>query len=190
MTPRRACLLLAAVMLAACGGAAHDEALAMSKILSAGQAAFAGANAAEKDLATAAGAWADNIIRGGAGKGAQLEQNAGAATDLAASAEQVSSQLGQLRKAIYDQPLREEFNQGVRSTLITQITKQQRALQDLRTALTEAAAQFRELQRTRDYKGESYPTAVDKIGPLAQSCRAPTDFLGQALSALKEKYGV
>lgn len=190
MKPAYGWLALALVVLYGCGGAAHEEALGFCKILANGQAGFAEANATEKDLGVAASAWADGIIKGGAGSGDQLLQNAKVAGDMANSAGQVSTQIGQLRKAVYDQPLKEEFVQGVRSTLITQLTSRQRTLQELRTTLTESAAQFRELSQTRAYKGDSYPTAIDKLNQMLQGRKAPEDALGHALSALKEQYGI
>jgi hypothetical protein len=183
-------LALAAVALCGCGGAAHQEALGFCRILANGQAGFAGANATEKDLGVAASAWADVLIKGGAGRGDQLLQNAKVAGDMANSADQVSTQIGQLRKAVYDQPLKEEFVQGVRSTLITQLTSRQRTLQELRSAFTESAAQFRELSQMRAYKGDSYPTAIDKLNQMLQGHKPPEDAVGNALAALKEQYGI
>jgi hypothetical protein len=190
MKLRYGCLTIALAALCGCGGAAHQEALGRCKFLSDGQSNYSAANATEKDLGTATTAWASAVITSGAGKGDQLEQNAKVAGDLANSADQVSTQLGQLRKAIYDLPLREEFTQGVRSTLITQITRRQRTLQEMRTALTESAAQFRELHQTRAYKGDSYPTAVDKLNQMLQTHKAPEDAVGGALASLKDKYGI
>jgi len=183
-------LPIALAALCGCGGAAHQEALSLCKILANGHADFLAANAKETELMAATAAWADTIIRSGAGRGGQLEQNAKVAEDLANSADQVGTQVGQLRKAIFDLALQQEFTQGVRSTLTTQLTRRQRTLQELRTALTESAAQFRELSQTRSYKGDSYPTAIDKVNQMAQTAKPPEDVVGQALSALKDKYGI
>lgn len=183
-------LTIALSVLWGCGGAAHQEAVGFGRILMQGRAEYAAGNAAEKDLVTAARGWAEGIITKGGGRGDQLGQNAKIAGDLAKSADQISSQLGQLRKAVYDQTLQKEFTQGVRSTLITQITKRQRTLQELRTALTDSAAQFQELSETRAYKGDSYPTAVDKLNQMVQSYQAPADVVGEALTSLKNEYGL
>jgi len=190
MTPGHCWLALGALVLGGCGGAAHREAVGLSKVLLEGRQEYTAANATEKDLVTATGNWAGRIIANGAGRGAQLEQNAAMADDLAKSAEAVSTQLGQLRKSVYDLALQQEFVQGVRSSLITQITKRQRTLQDLRTSLTEGAAAFRELSQTRAYKGDSYPQAVDKLNQMAQNYSASPDFLAEALNSLKTEYGI
>jgi hypothetical protein len=183
-------LTIALGVLCGCGGAAHREGVALSKTLVQGQQDFAAANATEKDLETAARGWTEAIITGGAGKGAQLTQNAAVAADLAKSADSISTRLGLLRKAVYEEALQKEFTQGVRANLITQITRRQRTLQDLRTALTESAAQFQELSQTRSYKGDSYPTAIDTLNQMLQSYKAPADIVGQALASLKEEYGI
>lgn len=181
---------MALSILCGCGGAAHQEAVGFSRILAQGRADYAAGNAAEKDLVAAARSWSEGIIANGAGHGEQLGQNARVAADLAKSADSISAQLGQLRKAVYDQTLQKEFTQGIRSNLITQITKRQRTLQELRTALTDSAAQFQELSQTRSYKGDSYPTAVDKLSQMTQSYQTPADVVGEALGSLKTEYGI
>ena len=190
MTARCCWAVAAAVVLCGCGGEARREAVGLGKILSQDRAGFAAANAQEKDLVTATRGWTEAIVSGGAGTGQQLAQNASVASDLAKSAEGISAQLGQMRQAIYDQALQQEFPQSVRSTLITGLTKRQRLLQDLRAALAESAAQFNELRQMRDYKGDSYPTAIDKLSRILQGYTGPTDVIGDALGSLKEKYGL
>src|SRR5438270_7988458 len=147
MTARYGWAVAAAVLLCGCGREERREAVGLGKILSQDRAGFAAANAHEKDLVTATRGWAEAIVSGGAGTGQQLAQNASVAADLAKSAEGISAQLGQMRQAIYDQVLQQEFPQSVRSTLITGLTKRQRMLQDLRAALVESAAQFSELRQ-------------------------------------------
>ena len=183
-------VLAASAVLCGCGGAARQEAIDLGKVLTDGRQDFAAANATEKDLVAATQGWAANIAGNGAGTGKQLEQNASVADDLAKSADQVSAHLGVLRKSVYEKPLQKEFIQNVRSTLITQITKRQRSLQDLRGALSDSASAFRELAQTRSYKGGSYPGAVDKINQMLQGYKAPGDVVGDALTALKTEYGL
>ena len=190
MKPMYCWLALACGLLSGCGGAARREAISLGRVLTDGRQDFASANATEKQVYTATGNWADAIVTKGAGSGAQLQQNASTAADLAKSADLVSNQLGQLRKAVYDQKLTQDFTQNVRSTLITRLTTRQRSLQDLRAALTEASSQFRELAQTRSYKGDSYPEAVDRLSRMAQSHSVPTDVVGEALNSLKEEYGI
>jgi hypothetical protein len=182
--------LALATALCGCGGAAHHEAVTLGKVLVDGRPDFTVANATEQDLVTATRSWAELILANGAGQGPRLQQDAAVATDLAKSAALVSTQLGQLRKSVYDLPLQHDFVQGVRSILITEITKRQRMLQDLRTGLTDAAAAFTELSQTRGYKGDSYPAAVDKVNQMVQNYSATPDFVGEALGSLKAEYGI
>lgn len=179
----------ALIALCGCGGAARQEGARLGKVLTQGRDGFTAANNTEKDLVAAGRNWVAGITAGGAGTGSRLEQNAGVAGDLAKSADTVSNQLGQLRKAVYDQPLQQEFTQGVRSTLITQITKRQRTLQELRAALLESQTQLHALGETRGFKGDSYPQAVDKVNQILEGYAAPADVVGDALASLKNEYG-
>lgn len=186
----RCCLALAALVLCGCGREARREALGLGRTLTQERAAFASATTQEKDLVAATRAWAEGIASGGAGTGDRLAQNATVAADLAKSVESVSGQVGQMRKAIYDLAIQQEFPQSIRAALITQITKRQRMLQDIRGALAEAAAQFQELRQSRGYKGDSYPNSIDKLTQILQAYKPPADIIGDALSALRDKYGL
>jgi len=190
MRPAYSWLLAAAALLCGCGGAAKREATELSRILAHDQPGFAALNSQEKDLVTASQAWTEAVATGGAGQGEQLERNAAAADDLAKSADSISRELGKMRQEIYEQTLREEFPQGVRANLITQITKRQRLLQEIRSDLTEAATQFRALGQMRGYKGNSYPGSIDKLAQLLQVYKPPANVIGEALGALKDKYGL
>jgi hypothetical protein len=182
--------LAAAAVWCGCGGAARQEAVGLGRVLVDGRQDFTAANTTEKDLIAATQGWVATIVANGAGLGKQLEQNASAAADLAKSADLVSTQLGTLRKTVYEQTLRKEFTQGVRSTLITQITRRQRTLQDIRGALVDTASQLRELVQLRAYKGDSYPGAIDKLNQMLQAYKAPPDVVGEALASLKSEYGL
>jgi hypothetical protein len=50
----------------------------------------------------------------GAGRGDQLNQNAAVARDLAKSAAYISTQVGVVRQAIYDEPVKQEYAQSIR----------------------------------------------------------------------------
>src|ERR1035441_8907815 len=137
----RYCWLLAAVLLwTGCGKEERREGVSLCKVLGAKQADLAAINALENDLLGSTRSWCEGIVSNGAGKGKDLEENAASAKGLAQSAGVVATQLGQLRQAIYDQPLKEDYPQSVRSTLINQIMKRQKMLQEVRTALDASAA--------------------------------------------------
>jgi len=86
--------------------------------LTAKKADYAKSFAIEKDFISSARAWCTGITTNGAGHGAELDQNATVATEIAKSAVAVSTQLGQVRQVLDDQPLKEEFTRDVRNTLI------------------------------------------------------------------------
>ena len=189
MKPAACCIAAAVAVLCGCG-AGRQEALSLGKVLTENRQEFSGGSATENDLVAATRGWAEGIVANGAGQGAQLEQNVAAADDLAKSAGLVSLQLGQLRKAVYDLSLQKEFTQGLRSALITEITRRQRTLQDLRSALTDSAGQLRLMGQTRAYKGESYPAAIDRLAQMTQGYKPPKDTVGDMLTTLKNEFGI
>lgn len=189
MKPAACCVAMAAVVLCGCGGG-RREAVSLGKVLTENRREFSGGNTTENDLVAATRGWAEGIIANGAGQGALLEQNAAAADDLGKSAGLVSLQLGQLRKAVYDLSLQKEFTQGLRSSLITEITRRQRTLQDLRSALAEAAEQLRLMGQTRAYKGDAYPAAIDRLAQMAHAYKTPKDIVSETLAALKNEFGI
>jgi len=71
-----------------------------------------------------------------------MKQNEAVAKDLATSAAFISTKLGAVRQAIYDEPIKQEYPQSIRVGLITQLTKRQRFLQEARTMLDDSAAGF------------------------------------------------
>ncbi len=184
-------LLLAAVVLSsACGKQAHMEAARLAKALTEKQADFANANTIEKDFVTNARAWCGGIVAGGAGRGVELEQNASVATQLAKSLAAASASLGQVRQAVSDQEPKEEYPQGVRNTLITQLTRRQRELQNMRTLLEQAAEQFSEYRNSKAYAGDTYPGGIAKLDALLKAYKEPEDVVGTALADLKSKYSL
>jgi hypothetical protein len=183
-------VLAAAVCLAGCGKQEHNEAVQLAKALSAKKADYASSNATEKDFIASARAWCAGITTNGAGKGAELDQNASVATQIAQSAVAVSAQLGQVRGVLDDQPLKEEFPRDVRNTLITELTKRQRQLQDMRALLEQAAPQFLDYKKIKTYAGDTYPDGIAKLNAMLEAYKEPEDAIATALTALKTKYGL
>ena len=181
-------LLAAMVCLAACGKQERREAALLCQTLSQKQADLAAVNALEKDLLGSTRSWCDGIVNNGGGKGKELEENAESAKTLALSAGAVANQLGQLRQAIYDLPLKEEYPQSVRGVLINQILHRQKMLQDVRMALDASAAGFLDAARSRAYVGDTYPAGIDKLHSLVSGYSGPEDALGKAIQDLKVKY--
>src|ERR1035438_1915446 len=185
----RYCWLLAAVLLwTGCGKEERREAMSLCKVLGQKQADLAAINALEKDLLGSTREWCDGIVNNGGGKGKQLEENAASAKSLAQSAGAVATQLSAVRQAIYDLPLKQEYSQGVRSTLINQILKRQKMLQEVRMALDASAAGFLDFSRSRAYNGDTYPPGIDKLNSLVSGYKGPEDAVGKAIQDLKVKY--
>jgi hypothetical protein len=183
-------LLAAVVVFSGCGREERREAVRFCKTLQQKHADFASANAIEKDLFASARSWCSSIIANGAGRADQLDQNAGVAKDLAKSAAFVSTQVGLVRQAIYDESLKTEYPQSIRTTLITQLTKRQRSLQELRAVLDDTAPGFLELKLSRDYTGDTYPGGISKLDAMLGAAKDPTDVVGGAVASLKEKYSI
>ena len=123
-------------------------------------------------------------------QGKELEQNASVAQDLAKSSAAISAVVGQVRQAIYDQSIQAEFPKGVRSTLIGDLTRRQRFLQDVRSALQDSATAFEGFRQSRGYKGETYPAGIDKLTQILQGYHEPGDSVTEAISALTQKYNI
>ncbi|SPF43103.1 conserved exported hypothetical protein [Candidatus Sulfopaludibacter sp. SbA4] len=187
----RYCCLAAAVLLSSgCGKEERMEAIRFDKLLTQKKAAFAESNAQEKEFISGVRGWCEAMTSGGAGLGTQLAQNEAVAQDLAKSAASVSAQVGQVRQAVYDLPIQKEFTQGVRNTLIGELTRRQRLLQDIRSALQESAAAFDGFRQSRDYKGDTYPAGIDKLTRILGSYKEPGDAVTEAVTALTEKYSI
>lgn len=187
----RCCCLAAAIVLSSgCGKEERREAVGFYKVLVEKRAGFAESNGLEKDFIGSVRSWCGSITANGAGRGDQLNQNASVARDLAKSAETISAQIGTVRQAAYNQAIHQEYPQSVRDALIGQLTKRQRFLQEVRAALDDAAAGFEALGQSRNYKGDSYPPAIDKLTTAAQSYRAPSDSVAEAVTALAAKYSI
>ena len=187
----RFCIVMAlAACITGCGKQERLEAVRMAKALAATKADYASASKTEKDFVSSARAWCAGITANGAGRGAELDQNAAVAAEIARSAVAVSAQLSQVRQAADDQTLTAEFPKSVRSTLITQLTKRQRLLQDMRAALEQAAPQFLEYRKIKTYAGDTYPDGIGKLNTMLGAYKEPDDALGAALAALKEKYSL
>ncbi len=185
----RSCLLLATVaFIAGCGKQERIEAVQLAKVLAEKKVVFASANTTEQELASSARAWCGGITANGAGKGAELDQNAVVASELAKSAVAISAQLSQVRKAIAAQSLKEEFPGSVRNELTTQLTQRQRRLQDMRALLEQSAPEFLEYKRNRAYAGDAYPEGIGKLDTLLRTYKAPDDAVGAAINALQTKY--
>ena len=187
----RYCWLLAAVALfSGCGKEERMEAVRFSKTLQQKSADFAGANAMEKDFVASGRSWCGSVIENGSGRGDQLKQNMAVAKDLIKSAQFISTQVGAVRQAVYDMPIKQEYAQSVRVNLITQLTKRQRFLQEARALLDEAGPGFVELGLGPNYKGDSYPDSIPKLNVLLEGATSPKDVVGEALQSLKTKYDI
>jgi hypothetical protein len=181
-------LLAAALLWTGCGKEERREAVALAKVLTQKTAELTATNALEKDLLGSTREWAAGITTNGAGHGSQLDENATSATALSQSAAVVSVQLGQLRQAVYDLPLKQEYPREVRSTLINQLQKRQKMLQDVRTALDACTANFHEFRQSRTYTGDTYPAGIDKLNSMLGGYTGPEDLLAKAIADLKAKY--
>jgi len=190
MKIRYGCILAAALAWTGCGGSERKEAVTFCKVLTQKQPDFAATNALEKDLLDSTRSWCESIIAGGSGHGKDLQGNADSAKELAQSASLVSRQLGQLRQSLYDQPLRKENVQEIRGKLLSQIQKRQTMLQDVRTNLEGAAANFLEFEQSRAYTGDTYPAGIDKLNSMLAGYTAPEDILGKAIAELKATYKI
>jgi hypothetical protein len=185
----RYCWLLAAVALTAgCGKQERIEAVQFAQVLTGKKADFSSANAIEKDLISNARAWSGGITANGAGRGAELDQNAAVAAELAKNTVAVSSQLSQVRQAIDALPLKEEYPREVRDVLTTALTKRQRALQEMRALLEQSATQFLEFRQSKTYTGDTYPDGIGKLEALLHAYMSPDDAVATAIAALQEKY--
>jgi hypothetical protein len=182
--------LAAVVLFSGCGKEERTEAVRFCKTLQQKSADFASANAMEKDLLASARSWCGSIIENGAGRGDQLNQNAAVAKDLAKSAAFISTQVGAVRQAIYDESLKHEYPQSIRVSLITQLTKRQRSLQDVRALLDDSAPGFLDLRLNRDYKGDAYPGGIPKLNVMLEGYTSPHDVVGDAIQSLKTKYSI
>jgi len=141
-----------------------------------------------KDLISNARAWSGGITANGAGRGAELDQNAAVAAELARNTVAVSSQLSQVRQAIDSLPLKEEYPREVRDVLTTALTKRQRALQEMRALLEQSATQFLEFRQSKTYTGDTYPDGIGKLEALLHAYMSPDDAVATAIAALQEKY--
>ena len=173
-----------------CGKEERREATTFYKVLTQKQADVAATNALEKDLLGSTRSWVESIINSGSGHGKQLEENAASAKALSQSAALVATQLGQFRQAIYDLPLKQEYVQGLRSTLINQILKRQKTLQEVRMALDGSATNFLEFARSRSYTGDTYPAGIDKLNGMLSNYVGPEDSVAKAIEDLKTKYQI
>jgi hypothetical protein len=185
------CLLLAAAAcVTGCGKQERNEAVQLAKALTAKKADYASSNTIEKDFVSSARAWCAGITTNGAGKGAELDQNASVATQIAKSAVAVSAQLSQVRQAVDDLTLQEEYPREVRNTLITQLTQRQRLLQEMRALLEQSAPQFLEYHKLKTYAGDTYPDGIGKLNTMLGAYKEPQDAIAAALGALKAKYSL
>jgi hypothetical protein len=185
------CVALAAALVSVgCGGKERTEAVGLAKALKSRQADFDKANATEKDLIRTAREWVTGMTEKGTGSGDKLDEHAATASALAKSAVEASTAIGLVRQAVYDMPLNEEFTSGVRNKLITEITRRQRALQDLRSTLEPIVPELQANRKKKDFKGDSYPAGVVKLQSVLQTYKTPLDAVADALLELKTKYSL
>jgi hypothetical protein len=60
----------------------------------------------------------------------------------------------------------------------------------MRALLEQSAPQFLDYRHSKAYVGDTYPDALGKLDALLRAYRAPEDALGNALAALRAKYGL
>ena len=166
------------------------EAVRFSKVLAAESADFAKANAIESEFVEGTRGWCGGLLQNGAGRGAALDSNAETAKQLANSAAVVSTQVGRVRQAVYDMPLTQEYTKQVRSNLIDELMKRQRALQEVRALLQRAAPVFIQFRDNREYAGDSYPGEIARLNEVLATYKGPPDVLAQAMTNLKGKYKI
>ena len=181
-------VLAVAAILGGCGGKERAEGLQIAKALKQHQADFASANQLENELIQSARSWCAAIIANGAGRGAQLEQNAAVAEGLAKSAVEVSNRLSGLRAAISGLAVEREYGMSVRGDIITALTQRQRQLQELRALLQQIAPQFLEYKTQKNFAGDSYPGEIQKLDAMLRAYGSPRDLVGDTLKSLTEKY--
>jgi ABC-type transporter Mla subunit MlaD len=184
------CLLACTTLFTGCGRETRREAGALCQVLERSQPGYTNTNGMELDLVVSTRSWTDTITTSGAGHGAEVAQNASVARELARSAELISTQLGQLRKALNDQPLQKEELQAIRATITAQVSRRQRFLQEIRAVLQDAAEQFEALAASRSYKGDTYPPGIDRLSQLLQGYHSPEDAVRLAVESLKSDYGI
>jgi len=190
MTFRVCCVIAAALVWTGCGAAERKEAVSFGQFLTQKNAEFAATNALEKDLLGSTKMWCESIIAGGSGHGKDLSGNAESAKELAQSASLVSTQLGQLRQSLFDQPLHKENLESIRAGLLAQLMKRQKMLQEVRTNLTGAADNFIGFSQSRAYTGDSYPAGIDKLNSMLGGYKGPDDLLAKAIAELKATYKI
>ena len=173
-----------------CGKEERREATTFYQVLNQKKADLAAIDALEKDLLGSTAAWCQGLISNGAGKGQGLEENAASARELAQSANVVAGQLGHVRQSIYDQPLKQEYPQGVRSALVNQISERQRMLQHVTASLQASADGFLQFAHSRSYAGDTYPPAIDQLNTLVSHYRGPEDAIGKAIEELRVRYNL
>lgn len=183
-------LLLAVALFSGCGRQEKKEAITLYKVLMQNQANFQSTNASEKEFLNGTKAWAEGFAGNGSGTGAVLERNAAACQDMAQSAVVLSNQLGQVRKAIYDLSLKEEYPQSIRVGLLSQIQKRQKLLQEVRAALQDSAKGFADFAHAKGYKGDSYPGGISQLTTMLSGYKGPEDAVAQAIASLREKYSI
>lgn len=185
----RTCVLVAtAVFLGSCGKQERSEAVQFAKVLTDEKVTFASANTTERDFVNNARAWCGGIMTNGAGRGAELDQNAAVAAELGKSVVAISAQLSEVRQAINRQSLTGQYPRDIRAELTDQLTKRQRMLQEMRMLFEQSSPQFLEYKQNKAYVGDTYPDGVAKLDALLRTYSPPSDAVGAALTALQTKY--
>lgn len=185
----RTCVLVAtAVFLGSCGKQERSEAVQFAKVLTEEKVTFASANTTERDFVNNARAWCGGIMTNGAGRGAELDQNAAVAAELGKSVVAISAQLSEVRQAINRQSLTGQYPRDIRAELTDQLTKRQRMLQEMRMLFEQSSPQFLEYKQNKAYVGDTYPDGVAKLDALLRTYSPPSDAVGAALTALQTKY--
>jgi hypothetical protein len=180
----------AMLVLAGCQKDERGDAARLQKALTDLQADATTASTLENDVVNRARPWCAGMTAAGAGHDADLDRNTMVAGDLARQAQTAGDRWEAIRKTLVAQRLRAEYPRSVRSELTGQIAKHQAAIEELRTALDEAATKFKAFAQDRTYNGDTVPPVVTNLDHILGRYDPATDDVTAALNELRSKYGV
>jgi type VI protein secretion system component VasK len=179
----------ALLVLAGCQKDERADAARLTKALTDLQAGATAALTIENEMLNRARPWCAGMTAAGTGHDTELDENTATAADLARQARAANGRWESIRQTLLAQRLRAEVPRNIRAALTAQISKHQAALEQLRAALDDTAAQFKTFAQDRAYTGDTVPPVVTKLDHILGSHDPPTDDVAAALSDLHAKYG-
>jgi len=187
----RIAILAAAAMLVLFGCHKNDRADAalLEKTLTDLQADATAAASLENEIVSRARPWCNAMTAAGAGHDAELEANTTTAADLARQAQTVYGRWETIRNTLVAQRLRSEYPRNLRARVTAELAKHQTALQELRAALDDTAAQLKASTRDRSYTGDTVPPVVTKLDHILGQYDPPADDIATALSEIRARHG-